>query len=102
LYARQSPFLVDLFAALADSSSHFLPHLNTLKIQHDGDLFESSYQVLLSALSVRRAQLVCFDLRNLYKEQLKPGPDICAGLCQIAAGGMEIYIGTQNTNFISL
>ncbi|KAJ7911534.1 hypothetical protein B0H13DRAFT_2271912 [Mycena leptocephala] len=102
LYARRSPFLVDLFAALADSSSHFLPHLNTLKIQHDAALSVSSYQALLRALSVRRARLVYFDLRNPDEEQLKPGPDICAGLRQIAAGGMEIYIGTQNTNFISL
>ncbi|KAJ6539725.1 hypothetical protein B0H19DRAFT_370935 [Mycena capillaripes] len=95
--------IVDLFSALADSppNSHFLPCLQSLKLRYE-PLPESAYQTVFRALSVRRTQLVRADLRGLYSTASKPGPDICEGLRELAANGMEIYLGDKRQNFLEL
>ncbi|KAJ6523338.1 hypothetical protein B0H19DRAFT_652519 [Mycena capillaripes] len=101
MYSPSTPFLDGFFSALADSSSHLLPNLHNVKIHHDfQNLSESSYQQLLCALSGRRTQLVCVHLRNPDESQTRPGPDVRAELRQLMDDGMDIYIGTNDSNFI--
>ncbi|KAJ7876575.1 hypothetical protein B0H13DRAFT_2548593 [Mycena leptocephala] len=98
LYLTNETCTDGLFSALADSS-HFLPNLRTLKLlQH---FSQSSYETVFRALSTRRAQLTCVDLRARFFIS-KPSADVCDGLRQLAADGMEIYVGTHRTNFLSL
>ncbi|KAJ6523340.1 hypothetical protein B0H19DRAFT_1201888 [Mycena capillaripes] len=105
LYEGERTFLDDLFSALGNSPSHFLPNPHTLKLQYECDLSASSYQRLHNALSARRAQIVSVDLRNPFccEDDIQPEADICAasGVRQLVTEGMEIYIGTQNYNFLS-
>jgi hypothetical protein len=103
LYVLENIFLDGFFSALADFPSDLLPNLRTLKIQHNSRSTppESSYQMLLRALSVRRTQLLCVAIINQYDDQAKPGPDVCAGLRELAAEGMEIHIGHEGHNFIT-
>ncbi|KAJ6530329.1 hypothetical protein B0H19DRAFT_1273980 [Mycena capillaripes] len=53
----------DFLSALGNSPSHLLPNLRTLRMEQESPT-ESSYPRLLRALSVRRAQLVCFSFRS--------------------------------------
>jgi hypothetical protein len=102
LFVRDKTCTDGLFSALADSP-HFLPTLRILKIVQDlPPPSESLYQTVFRALSTRRAQLTCVDLRALYSGPSRPSVDVGDGLRQLAADGMEIYVGTQRTNFISL
>ncbi|KAF7333496.1 F-box domain-containing protein [Mycena venus] len=106
LYAkRNEQHMKDLFTSLADSPSTLLPNLHTLKIKHDcSSVSESVYDAYLHALSVRRAQIVCAHVikRDDYDDQEKPSLEVCAGLRQLAAGGMDIHIGTLKKNFIEI
>ncbi|KAF8180340.1 hypothetical protein K438DRAFT_1768567 [Mycena galopus ATCC 62051] len=92
----------NLFVALADVSSSFLPNLDTLKIEHDCLIFEPFYQRVLRALLVRRAQLLCAHLRNPDEHQLKlkPSLEVGAGLRELAECGMDLWIGTEEHNMI--
>ncbi|KAJ7876576.1 hypothetical protein B0H13DRAFT_999254 [Mycena leptocephala] len=104
LFVRDKTCTDGLFSALADSP-HFLPtlRLRILKIVQDlPPPSESLYQTVFRALSTRRAQLTCVDLRALYSGPSRPSIDVGDGLRQLAADGMEIYVGIQGTNFISL
>ncbi|KAF8212121.1 hypothetical protein K438DRAFT_1805997 [Mycena galopus ATCC 62051] len=68
-----------LFAALADSSL-LLPNLRILKIR-------------------------CPSLKDnelLHETQPRPNADVCNALRLVASDGMEIYIGDENDNYISL
>ncbi|KAF8123812.1 hypothetical protein K438DRAFT_1894259 [Mycena galopus ATCC 62051] len=88
LYAKgHVQFMDDLFSALEDSPSTFLPNLQILRVQHDCSILEPLYQKILRALSVRRVQLRCVRLRNPDQGQLEPGPGVCAGLRELIEGG---------------
>jgi hypothetical protein len=92
-----------LFSTLADSPSDLLPNLRSLKIRHQfPTLSSSSYQSLLRALSTRHTRLSCFHLQALRQDEPKPPADVCDGLRQLVADGMEIYIGSGRENYISL
>ncbi|KAF8198197.1 hypothetical protein K438DRAFT_701920 [Mycena galopus ATCC 62051] len=96
---EQMSFMGDLVSALADSTSSFLPNLSTLKIEHDCSSIEFLGQELLRALSARRVQLLCAHLRNP-ESHLRPGPDVCSGLRELAESGMDVWVGTEDCNFI--
>ncbi|KAJ7908838.1 hypothetical protein B0H13DRAFT_1878244 [Mycena leptocephala] len=98
LYLTDETCTDGLFSALADSP-HFLPNLRTLKLLQGFSQY--SYETVFRALSTRRAQLTCVDLRARLSAS-KPSADVCDGLRQLAADGMEIYVGTHRTNFLSL
>ncbi|KAJ6523342.1 hypothetical protein B0H19DRAFT_1276993 [Mycena capillaripes] len=102
LYTDQETFVEVMFSALADSSSQgFLPNLQSLRIQQDFlGLSESAYQTAFRALSARRSRLVCVHVRSLYAASSKPGAEVVDELRQLAADGMDIYLGDYATNFI--
>ncbi|KAJ7924452.1 hypothetical protein B0H13DRAFT_1194423 [Mycena leptocephala] len=103
LFTEHSIFADDLFSTLADSPSGFLPNLRSLKIQHQSSaLSPSSYQSLLRALSTRHTRLSCFHLQALRQDEPKPPADVCDGLRQLVADGMEIYVGNRRENYVSL
>ncbi|KAF7328750.1 F-box domain-containing protein [Mycena venus] len=91
-----SDFAPILFTALVDSS--FLPNLRNLTIHNLTQLHipESSWGTLLRALSARRTQLqaVRLELRD------GPPPVDMALFRELVDGGMQIYIGTEELNFI--
>ncbi|KAF7338178.1 F-box domain-containing protein [Mycena venus] len=109
LYTAKSIFAADLFSALAESPPDLLPNLQSLRIRHHWPIHRwpapgiSAYPALLRTLSVRSAQIVCFHLRFRSAAD-KPDPDVCDGLRQLAADGMDIYIGSADyeQNYISL
>ncbi|KAJ6525059.1 hypothetical protein DFH09DRAFT_1416783 [Mycena vulgaris] len=92
-----------LFAALSDTSS-FLPNLRCMKICHIHErLPDDSYEALFGVLSLRRAQLVSFELRwapHSANRVSEPDAHLLAAFRQLVAEGMEIHIGTEDLNFI--
>ncbi|KAF7366749.1 hypothetical protein MSAN_00933100 [Mycena sanguinolenta] len=90
----------DLFAALVDSE-FLLPNLQSLKIQSQALFHHSSlHQTVLQVLSARHPQLVCF---HLCAKQHRPDTEILDGLRQLAADGMEIFIGKSwKKNYMSI
>ncbi|KAJ6577773.1 hypothetical protein B0H19DRAFT_568695 [Mycena capillaripes] len=102
-YAWEESFLDDLFSALADAPSLFLPNLQSLQIQHPfSGLSERSYKRVYRALSLRREQLVCVVIKGGgvtgFRRSVDigmSGPDADAGhdLRRPVMEGMDIYIG---------
>ncbi|KAJ6515121.1 hypothetical protein C8R47DRAFT_503998 [Mycena vitilis] len=90
----------DILSALADSPSHFLPNLRSLRIQHSQPTSEESYRRVLRALSVRHAQLVFFALQSEYGVPVDPSPDVRAGLQELVSDGMVICLGTRKRSLI--
>ncbi|KAJ7242343.1 hypothetical protein B0H12DRAFT_1132364 [Mycena haematopus] len=98
---RDPVLIEELFEALTDPSQ-FLPRLCTLKVlssfPHSCGPF---YQKIFRALSIRSTQLVRVELINPRPFRFsKMNADIRDGFCSLAAEGMNIYIGTQEDNFI--
>ncbi|KAJ7774988.1 hypothetical protein B0H16DRAFT_1509127, partial [Mycena metata] len=92
--------LVDLLLALASSSSELLPNLQSLEIQYRYIApLKVTYEALLRALSIRRERLCRFGLKGGYV--VHPGQEVCDTLKRLTADGMEIYIGTDDCNFVS-
>ncbi|KAJ7102765.1 hypothetical protein C8R44DRAFT_346617 [Mycena epipterygia] len=93
-----------LFTALAESSSDFLPNLRSMKI-HDYPLMSPeelpSYEALLLVLSSRRNQIFRFELSSDDLEWNIPQADTLVGFQQLVADGMEIHIGTHSQSFLS-
>ncbi|KAF7361502.1 F-box domain-containing protein [Mycena sanguinolenta] len=93
-----SRVIPDLVSALADYPS-LLPHLCNLTIHTwpDGrsDLSDSSWKALVRALSARRMQ---FRMVNV---ALSPPADFLASLRELVLDGVEIYIGSEERNFIA-
>ncbi|KAJ6523365.1 hypothetical protein B0H19DRAFT_1386483 [Mycena capillaripes] len=101
LKVNQTTAVDDFFSTLA--ASLILPNLHTLKIRYNLLLLSDfSFKNILLALSVRRNQLVCFDLRFPHVEQAHIGSDVCNELRQLAADGIDMYIGSDNCNLFSL
>jgi hypothetical protein len=102
----------ELFAALADSPS-LLPNLIGLTVRprnfdtsslYAPDTAESLWKTLLRALSARRTQLRVVRVKLMHgslSSSLKPAADILAAFRELAADGMELYIGTDGCNFVS-
>ncbi|KAJ6542064.1 hypothetical protein DFH09DRAFT_1089395 [Mycena vulgaris] len=94
-----------IFTALLSDPSVFLPNLRSMKI---GRLYErlsdDSYEVLIRVLSIRRAQLVCFELKwGPFSSARASEPDahLVESFRQFVAEGMEIHIGTKDLNLIT-
>lgn len=98
----------DLWTALADSLSTFLPNLRILKLHHCWsdmeDFFEPSYVELLRVLKARRSQIVCFELilsaDGVTSDYGGPDAKMRAAFRQLVAEGMEIHIGDIGENFL--
>ncbi|KAJ7876570.1 hypothetical protein B0H13DRAFT_2055059 [Mycena leptocephala] len=100
LVRRETSTDNDLFSALADSASHLLPNLRSLTIHNASPSFsDSSWQTLLCALSARRSRLLQFKFTYF---DCEPPADVCAGLRQLVADGMDIHIGSDYENLISI
>lgn len=103
LYTEQETFVEVVFSALADLSSlgDFLPNLQSLRIQQGfRGLSESACQAASRALSARRSQLVCVQVKSLHSPSSKPSAEVVETLRQLATDGMDIYLGDWQTNFI--
>ncbi|KAJ7016285.1 hypothetical protein C8F04DRAFT_1163187 [Mycena alexandri] len=106
LYTNRITVVHDLLAALANSPTNLLPNIRCLKIQQFPTLDVPSYPIILRLLTLRRTQIVSFTLRGSSRKfgklsQLKPSSEVRDGLRQLAAGGMEIYIGSEGQNLMS-
>jgi hypothetical protein len=100
LVRRETSTDNDLFSALADSASHLLPNLRSLTIHNGSPSFsDSSWQTLLCALSARRSRLLQFKFTYF---DCEPPADVCTGLRQLVADGMDIHIGSEYENLISI
>ncbi|KAK7037882.1 hypothetical protein R3P38DRAFT_3473794 [Favolaschia claudopus] len=105
-YYIGSSFLSDFLSTILDSSQYF-PNLETLKIKdRRGDASESCHSKYLMVLSARRIKLVSASLSlrmlPLYRSPPKLDPAIDAALQKLAASGMDIYLGTEDENWISV
>ncbi|KAJ7908706.1 hypothetical protein B0H13DRAFT_2661930 [Mycena leptocephala] len=93
----------ELYAALADSPS-LLPNLIGLTVRlHAYATSALSWKTLLRALSARRTQLrvVHVKLTQESSRSSNHTADIIASFRELAADGMELYIGTEGCNFVS-
>ncbi|KAJ7458025.1 hypothetical protein B0H11DRAFT_2062361 [Mycena galericulata] len=92
----------DILAALAESPPHVLSNLGSLiiRLYRDSTFSESSWETLLRALSVRRTQIRVVHVETL--EFTKPAADIFAAFKDLAAGGMDIFVGSGEHNLLSL
>ncbi|KAJ7208444.1 hypothetical protein B0H12DRAFT_1158454 [Mycena haematopus] len=91
--------VTSLFAALADSPS-LLPNLRNLNIHigYDPDtISHSSWRNLIHVLSTRRC------LERLYIDNIRVSPpaDILATLRELMDDGVELYIGTEELDFVA-
>ncbi|KAJ7659406.1 hypothetical protein B0H17DRAFT_1337557 [Mycena rosella] len=98
LYSPDERFLgLDpFFAALAEAPSTFLPSLQIIKI-HDHP-WETSYELLVRALSVRRGQITQFELHlipDATGQMIMPAAEIRVALQELVADGMDIHIGPK-------
>ncbi|KAF7346058.1 F-box domain-containing protein [Mycena sanguinolenta] len=104
------PLVEDFFAALANSPS-LLPNLCRLIVhpEYDSDIFEADspsmfpsvfsevfWRTLVRALSARHNQLRVFTLEPV---KMPLASDVLAVLNELVVGGMQIYVGTEESNF---
>ncbi|KAF7338207.1 hypothetical protein MVEN_02045800 [Mycena venus] len=97
LHTGSSPFTNDLLSSLADSP--LLPKLRSLKIVHQEVFVRFPpllHQNMLRMLSARRSQITCFIYKALSGDEHKPHAGVCDALRQLAADGMEIFVGSQD------
>ncbi|KAJ6558197.1 hypothetical protein B0H19DRAFT_1235138 [Mycena capillaripes] len=93
--------LHELFVALAESSSPIIPNLRNLSLQQcSPDIPHSSWKTLLRALARWRTKLQTIHI-NMKAGAVKPTPDILAAFAELVADGIQVYIGTTETNFLS-
>ncbi|KAJ6510693.1 hypothetical protein C8R45DRAFT_1068649 [Mycena sanguinolenta] len=93
----ESGAVPDLFAALAESSS-LLPKLRNLAIDilpHGPfGIADSSWRMLVRALSTRHIQL------HIVHITVSPPADVLDACRELIRDGVEIYIGTEEHNFV--
>ncbi|KAJ7449988.1 hypothetical protein B0H11DRAFT_323287 [Mycena galericulata] len=99
----------DLFAALANPSLRILPNLEDVTIRHpfSSTVFSvlpgSFWEMLLRALSARRTQIRVVHIETSRRpEPSKPAADILAAFRELAADGMDIFVGTGEQNLLTL
>jgi hypothetical protein len=99
---RSSVYLVaEFFAALAESYP-VVPNLHSLTIYlNSSTITDSSWKTLLRALSSRRTQLQIVHIGMIFGSPAL-APEILDGFRQLAADGMQVYVGTNigNRNFL--
>ncbi|KAJ6558236.1 hypothetical protein B0H19DRAFT_1376709 [Mycena capillaripes] len=102
VWCVQADSLAELFAALAGSSSPFIPNLRSLTIQRCAPAIpDPTWKTLLRALAGRRTELHIVRIDMLLGAVKPTTPDILAGFGELVAGGMQLFIGTTKTNFLS-
>jgi hypothetical protein len=103
IYQPELYIMTKLFSALADSPS-LLPNLHTLMALHLhlSDIPDSFWPTLLRALSARRTQLqrVFIMLLNVPRAPWEPAAADRAAFEELMAGGMHIYVGPSNRNYL--
>ncbi|KAJ7896312.1 hypothetical protein B0H14DRAFT_3425669 [Mycena olivaceomarginata] len=86
--------MTELFAALADSSS-LLPNLRSLTIHARSRYIpDSAWRTLLRAVLSRRIQLRILDVKV-------PPAEVLAAFREAIVDGAEVYIGTEECNFMN-
>jgi hypothetical protein len=86
--------MTELFAALANSSS-LLPNLRSLTIHaRSRDIPDSAWRTLLRAVLSRRIQLRILDVKV-------PPAEVLAAFRGAIVDGAEVYIGTEECNFMT-
>ncbi|KAF7328755.1 F-box domain-containing protein [Mycena venus] len=97
VWCPNSALMRELFASLEDSS--FLPNLRNLTIHYldVSDISDSSWETLLLALLARRNQL---QVLRLELDEHAPPAGVLASMKELVADGMQIYMGTEECNFI--
>ncbi|KAJ6525037.1 hypothetical protein DFH09DRAFT_1286223 [Mycena vulgaris] len=100
----ESDIATAIFAALLSDPSAFLPELRSMKMGCLRQrLSDDSYEMLVRVLSLRRAQLVYFELRwspFSSRRASEPNARLVEVFRQFVAEGMEIHIGTKDLNLI--
>jgi hypothetical protein len=98
-----SRLLEGLFNGLADSSSPVLPNLHSLIIHlHVYAVSDSSWKTLLGVLSARRTQLQIIHIKYSETVSQRPAPDVFAAFRELVASGMQVHIGTEAYNWLSV
>ncbi|KAJ6558246.1 hypothetical protein B0H19DRAFT_1070780 [Mycena capillaripes] len=102
IWGLGSPFLNELFAALAESSSPIISNLRSLTIQRCSPAIpNSTWKTLLRALAGRHTELHIVHI-IMRAGAVKPTtPDILAGFGELVADGMQLFIGPTEKNFLS-
>ncbi|KAJ7176016.1 hypothetical protein C8R46DRAFT_1080419 [Mycena filopes] len=106
--SREGDFVNELCTALAHPASQLIPHLQTLLIHYitfPRFRIQPPYQTLLQLLSNRRDKLTYLHLSDGGNSDMgvaQPEPHVRDEFRQLARAGMEIYIGTYSTNFVSI
>jgi hypothetical protein len=104
IWRPKASFVVEFLAVLAESPS-LLPNLHSLIIHlFQSPIPEFIWETLLRALLARRTQLqlVHVDLFYSSPASFKPTEDILAAFRDLAATGVQIFIGNRKCNFISI
>ncbi|KAJ7762053.1 hypothetical protein DFH07DRAFT_815091 [Mycena maculata] len=92
-----SGLVQELFAALVESPSSLLPHLQSLRIiLSDWETPQSLWEVLHRALSVRRTHLTHFTMEALQG----PNSELRAVFRQLVAEGMDLSIGNDFYSYV--
>ncbi|KAJ7457953.1 hypothetical protein B0H11DRAFT_2062038 [Mycena galericulata] len=92
-----------LFALLSASPSHFLPNLRSLHVYANNyslSISESTWTNVLHTLSIRRSHITDFKLKSRGRLS-EPPVSVLAGLRELVADGLEIYIGNKERNYIA-
>ncbi|KAJ7453645.1 hypothetical protein B0H11DRAFT_1820317 [Mycena galericulata] len=103
LHDPSTDTLKQLFALLLASPSHFLPNLRSLRVYAINPSFSisrSTWTDVLHILSIRRSHITDFKL-NSGGRILEPPATVLAGLRELVADGLDMYIGTQKRNHIA-
>ncbi|KAJ6523347.1 hypothetical protein B0H19DRAFT_1201903 [Mycena capillaripes] len=100
LSCAQQHLIEAFLSSLADSPSHFLPNLRSLKIQYPSPLSTSEYWAVYRVLSRRPAQLACIEINCASsKNGASSRTAQVDRLQQLVADGMNIYIRDPSHNF---
>ncbi|KAJ6542069.1 hypothetical protein DFH09DRAFT_1322697 [Mycena vulgaris] len=102
-YEPDSDTATAMFTALLSDPSVFLTNLRSMKMGRlHQRLSDDSYEILVRVLSLRRAQLVCFELRwdPFSSAASEPDARLVEAFRQFVVDGMQIHIGTEDLNLI--
>ncbi|KAJ7748746.1 hypothetical protein DFH07DRAFT_560618 [Mycena maculata] len=109
LVGPRDHLMEQLLSSLAESPSHILPNLCRLTFHYlDPPYISSSvgsptfWATVLGALSVRHNQLTFFKFLHPVDWPFEPEAEVYAALRRLAVEGMEIYIGTEEQNVLSV
>ncbi|KAJ7666933.1 hypothetical protein DFH06DRAFT_1040463 [Mycena polygramma] len=96
-----SALMEELFTMLAEGFSPQVPDLNSIVIYRcSPTITDSSWKKILRALAQRRATLRSVQI-NIPTSRSIPS-DVLAGFKNMVADGMHLYIGSEESNFLSI